>query len=692
MPRLALLLLAGVLGARADDVRDGPLKDLNGFFPLRADTSPETTRAMRTDVAVALGLHPLPTKGPLNAVIHGRIDQGDYTIDKVYFESAPGFFVTGNLYRPKSIQGRIPAVLFAHGHWKDARFLNQPADHVRQEIATGQEVFAEGGKSRFQSLCVQLARMGCLVWQWDSLSDGDSRQFSEAVVHRFAKQRPEMNRPEAWGLYSAPAEARLQSVMGLQTWNNVRSLDFVLSLPEVDPTRVAITGASGGGTQSMILAALDDRLALSFPAVMVSTAMQGGCTCENASLLRLGRGNVDFAALFAPKPQGMTTANDWTKEMATKGFPELQAYYARLGAADQVMLHRDERSPHNYNRAARMAFYEWLNRHFRLGLPSPIVERDYQVLGKAELTVWDAAHPAPAAADPDFERGLLHWFDRDASARLRGDLAAGGPLLATGWRSLARARPSGPVTLLEPSTQWRSTHFEIKGTLRNAHGEEVRVEWLHPVNATGAAVVWLTGAGKAGLRDERRQLLPAVQALIDAGTAVLGADLYLQGGEPVTQTRKVKEPREVAAYTLGYNESLPVQRAHDVRTLRDFLRQPALGAGLPTLGGPVKIAAWGPAAPVAALAGIDLGATPLALDTEGFRFATLADFRHPLFLPGAVKYLDVPGLLAALPHAQPLWIAGEDAGSATPAPGAPRTYFQGAAEAKQAAAVAWLLR
>lgn len=64
-------------------------------------------------------------------------------------------------------------------------------------------------------------------------------------------------------------------MMGLQTWNNLRSLDFVLSLPEVDPTRVAITGASGGGTQTMILAALDDRIALSFPAVMVSTAMQG---------------------------------------------------------------------------------------------------------------------------------------------------------------------------------------------------------------------------------------------------------------------------------------------------------------------------------------------------------------------------------------------------------------------------------
>jgi dienelactone hydrolase len=692
MPRLALLLLVGVSCLRAADVREGPLKDLNGTFPLRADTSPETLRAMRTEVAVALGLHPALPRPPLNPVIHGRIDQGDYTIDKVYFESAPGFYVTGNLYRPKQVVGRIPAVLFAHGHWKDARFLNQPPEYVRQEIATGQEAFVEGGKSRFQSMCVQLARMGCLVWQWDSLSDGDSIQLSETLVHRFATQRPEMNRAEGWGLYSPQAEARLQSVMGLQTWNNLRSLDFVLGLPEVDPARVAVTGASGGGTQTMMLSALDDRVALSFPAVMVSTAMQGGCTCENASLLRIDRGNVDFAALFAPKPQGMTTANDWTKEMAKKGFPELRAYYERLGAGDNVMLHRDEKSPHNYNRAARQAFYGWLNRHFRLGLTEPIVERDYPVLGKAELTVWDAAHPAPRAADPEFERGLLRWFDGAATAALQADLKAGGGAVATGWRTLARPRATGAVTCLEPSTQWRSTHFEIQGVLRDPRGEEVAIEWLQPVDARGDAVIWLDPAGKAGLRDERRQLRPAVQRLLAAGTAVIGADLYRQGDEPGAPTRKVKEKREAAAYTFGYNECLAVQRAHDIRMLRDFLGQADHGAGLPALNGPVKLVAWGWTAPLAAMAALDLPDTPLALDTAGFRFATLTDFRHPMFVPGAVKYLDVPGLLAALPGPRPLWLAGEGRAAAGLPARPTLTTDDGPAAARQERAVDWLLR
>jgi dienelactone hydrolase len=215
----------------------------------------------------------MPARTPLNAVIHGKVDRGDYTVEKVFFESAPGFFVTGNLYRPKNVTGKAPGVLFAHGHWTDARLSESSEAELRREIADGEERFEQGGRSRFQSLCVQLARMGCVVWQWDMLGNSDSQQLSMQLVHGFAKQRPEMNTTENWGLFSPQAEAHLQSIMGLQTWNSIRSLDFLLSLPEVDPDRIAMTGASGGGTQTMLLAAIDPRVTLSFPAVMVSTAM-----------------------------------------------------------------------------------------------------------------------------------------------------------------------------------------------------------------------------------------------------------------------------------------------------------------------------------------------------------------------------------------------------------------------------------
>src|SRR6266700_132530 len=399
-------------GKLPNDIRLEPLKDLDGYFPFAPPASKASwekrAERVRRQVLVSQGLWPMPTKTPLNPVIHGKTDRGEYTVEKVYFESAPGFFVTGNLYRPKNVTGKAPGVLFAHGHWADARLSESTDAELRRELADGEERFEQGGRSRFQSMCVQLARMGCVVWQWDMLGNSDSQQLSMQLVHGFKTQRPEMNTVENWGLFSPQAEAHLQSVM---------------SLPDVDPSRIAITGASGGGTQTMLLAAIDPRVTLSFPAVMVSTAMQGGCTCENASLLRVNTGNIEFAGLFAPKPQGMTCANDWTKEMSTKGFPELKQLYTLLDAPNNVMLKRGEHFPHNYNAVSRSAFYTWLNHHFRLGQKEPVIERDFEPLKREQLTVWDDQHPAPKAADPEFERQLLRQLHDDAQKQLAAEQA-----------------------------------------------------------------------------------------------------------------------------------------------------------------------------------------------------------------------------------------------------------------------------
>ncbi|MFY8229757.1 MAG: acetylxylan esterase, partial [Opitutales bacterium] len=355
-------------------------------------------------------------------------------------------------------------------------------------------------------MCVQLARMGCVVWQIDALSDSDSIQFSPEVIHKFAKQRPEMNRTEGWGLYSTQAEANLQSVMGLQTLNLVRSVDFVLGLPDVDPSRLAVTGSSGGGTQTMLLAAADPRMALSYPVVMVSTAMQGGCTCENASLLRVNSGNVEIAALFAPKPQGMNTANDWTKELATKGFPDLQNLYGLYGKRYFVTLQHGEHFPHNYNAVTRSGFYALLNKHFKLGFEAPIIERDYQPLPKEKLTVWDDAHPAPKAGDPEFERGLLKWLKADAQQQLQAlaQTDEGREQVLRPAIETLIGRPyaqAGAITFPDASTQWRDSHFRTQGRLLNAtYGEEVAVDWLQPTKPTGEVVIWLDDAGKGSAR------------------------------------------------------------------------------------------------------------------------------------------------------------------------------------------------
>src|SRR5260221_9712678 len=162
-------------GKLPDDARLAPLKDLDGYFPFTPPASKaewdKRAEHVRRQILVSQGLWPMPRKTPLHAVLHGRIDRGDYTVEKVFFESVPGFFVTGNLYRPKNIVGKAPGVLFAHGHWADARLTESSDAELRREIADCEERFEQGGRSRVQSLCVQLARMGCVAWQSCSLGN-----------------------------------------------------------------------------------------------------------------------------------------------------------------------------------------------------------------------------------------------------------------------------------------------------------------------------------------------------------------------------------------------------------------------------------------------------------------------------------------------------------------------------------------
>src|SRR5437867_8710039 len=153
-------------GELPDDIRLQPLKDLDGYFPFAPPASQaaweQRAERVRRQILLSQGLWPMPTKTPLNPVIHGKIDRGEYTVEKVYFESAPGFFVTGNLYRPKNVAGKAPGVLFAHGHWADARLSESTDAELRRELADGEERFEQGGRRRFQAMCVLLARMGCV--------------------------------------------------------------------------------------------------------------------------------------------------------------------------------------------------------------------------------------------------------------------------------------------------------------------------------------------------------------------------------------------------------------------------------------------------------------------------------------------------------------------------------------------------
>src|SRR5262245_48425350 len=347
------------------DARLGKPRDLNGYFPFAPPATREAwndrARQVKTQVLVANGLWPLPEKTPLNAVIHGKIERDGYTVEKIYFASMPGHYVSGNLYRPTGkAETKGPGVLCPHGHWANGRFYENNEAAAKKEVESGAEKTMEGARYPLQARCAQLARMGCVVFHYDMIGYADSK----AIAHRT-------------GFTDGEAELRQQSFMGLQTWNSIRSLDFLLSLPDVDSKRIGVTGASGGGTQTFILGAVDDRPAAAFPAVMVSTAMQGGCVCENCSYLRVGTGNIELAGLFAPKPLGMSGADDWTKEIETKGFPELKGLYRLYDAEDRVLAKAFLQFDHNYNQVSREVMYNWFNKHLHLGLPEPVVEKAF---------------------------------------------------------------------------------------------------------------------------------------------------------------------------------------------------------------------------------------------------------------------------------------------------------------------------
>ncbi len=700
-------------GQTPNDVRLGPLKDLNGYFPFTPSPSKEdwTRRAadVRRQVLVANGLWPMPERTPHNAVVHGKIDREGYTVERVYLESYPGHFVTGNLYRPTGKEGKLPAVLCPHGHWADGRFYDAGEAEAKKQIVAGAERFMNGARSPLQARCVQLARMGCIVFHYDMVGRADSQQLSEGLAHGFSKQRPDFDTAENWGFYSTQAELRLQSIMGLQTYNSIRALDWLSELPDVDPARIAVTGASGGGTQTFILVAIDERPAVAFPAVMVSTAMQGGCTCENCSLLRVGTGNIEFAALTAPRPLGMTGADDWTKELATKGLPELKQHYVMLGVPDLVLGKVLPQFGHNYNFVSREVMYQFLNKHLGLKLPEPVIEEDFPLLSVAEMTVWDEAHPKPPSGG-DYERSLVKYMteaaDRQIAALTPSDstsLAKFREVVGGGFDIvIGRRLPASDQLEYEATTEADEADYrQLNSLVRNRPaGEELPVVIFHPANWNKRVVIWIHEAGKDGLFGADGMPTAEVKQLLASGAAVVGVDLLYQGeflkdGQPVTENRRVDNPREFAGYTYGYNPALFAERVHDVLTLISFCSTYAGEKPQVDLLGLGTAGAW--AAAARAQAGEAVGRA--AIDTGGFRFAKVTSARDVNFLPGAVKYGDLPGLLAlGAPGAT--WLAGEapmppglvSAAYTAAGAGGKLQVYTGPAEGTTAEAVKWLAR
>jgi hypothetical protein len=480
------------------------------------------------------------------------------------------------------------------------------------------------------------------------LGYADSVQFPE---HRHGAK--------ARGFVSAEAELNLVSYFGLQTWNSERVLDFISGLPDVDGTRIGCTGASGGGTQTMMITGIDDRIVAAFPCVMVSTAMQGGCTCENAHYLRINQGNIDIAALTAPRPLGMTAADDWTKELETKGFPDLKNLYAMLGVPDRVEAHFNIKFPHNYNAVSRAQMYAFFNRHLKLGLAN-IEERDFRLLSTSELSVWDDKHPKPAGSQvgEPHEVAIVNWFKQQSAKHVEPLLDPKSKADAQKTREMlggalevmiGRKLPEKGASTFAVLSEEDKGDYQIERGNTTFGSETVPATYLYPKKWNRKVVLWLTLKADGSIIQPDGKPGESVEKILHSGYAIASPKLYLLGATRnpnVYASDKRKsggDYEDFSGYQYGYNPTLFAERVGDALTMigqiRDDQKHPAREILVAGVEGAGVIAA-------AATALAPGAVQRLACDTEGLRFAKLENVWDVNFVPGAAKYGDVPAILS----------------------------------------------
>ncbi len=496
---------------------------------------------LREHLLVVLGLWPLPERPPLRAHVVNRLEYDDYVIENVYFESWPGFYCTGNLYRPRHISSPVPAILNPHGHWPRGRLEHQPLGSIRAR-------------------CITFARMGMVAFAYDMVGYNDSLQVPR---HRFASLRGSL-----WGW----------TPLAIQTWNSIRAIDYLQSLADVDPERIGCTGASGGGTQTFMVTAVDPRIKVAAPVNMVSAHFQGGCVCENSPGLRTETYNVEIAALAAPRPLLLVSATgDWTANTPYVEYPAVRSIYRLYGAEDHVAYVQQD-APHNYNATSREHVYRWFARWFlgdeRLGVNA---ERDLVVEPDERMRVFPTGElPAGAKTGQvlaqDFQQRVLARLDAllptsvEALAHLRavtttrlahildvsvpraGDVLAdiGDPIVGDGWEE-------------RPITLGRAGAFDlVVGSLYTPVGKE----------ADGLALL-LHSVGRVGLQDLYSGPGDLADALLDSGYRVLALDLFGTGKLPAGAAQR----QEQDFFWLTFNRPILGARVQDILTALGFLEQ-----------------------------------------------------------------------------------------------------------------------
>jgi hypothetical protein len=270
----------------------------------------------------ALNLSPLPEKPNSPVILTPVRKYADYTVQNFAIETLPGVYVAGSIYKPLKIKGKCPVMLNPNGHFGDGRYR---ADQ--------------------QLRCAMQARMGMISASWDLFAWGESLLQFDGSMHR------------------------MSAANTIQTLNAIRILDYLLSLKEADSSRVGITGGSGGGSMTMMLAAIDPRITLSIPVVMLSSYFSGGCPCESGMPAHLCGGrtnNAEIASMFAPRPQLiLSDGKDWTADVPHLEFPFMQKIYHWYDADNCLENNHFADEGHDYGPSKRQASYRFIAKHFK---------------------------------------------------------------------------------------------------------------------------------------------------------------------------------------------------------------------------------------------------------------------------------------------------------------------------------------
>jgi hypothetical protein len=332
---------------------------------------------LRREVRERLGIDTLLKQRAAGKPMLSKVRRFDgYTVQNIALETLPGLYVCGSIYTPAG-KGKHALILCPNGHFADGRYRTDQ----QQRMAT-------------------LARMGAVCVDYDLFGWGESALQVGSAAHR------------------SSAAHVMQAVNGLSL------LDYLLTRRDIDPERVGVNGGSGGGSQVVLLTALDERFTAAAPVVSLASHFDGGCPCESGlpvSLACGGTNNAELMAMFAPRPLLVVSdGKDWTASVPTLEYPYLQRIYGFYGAADKVTNVHLPDEGHDFGPNKRNAVYAFFASAFGLDR-KPEDESRVTIEPQAALLSFGAnGELLPAHAVRKFD-ALSAWFDKELYARLTSD-------------------------------------------------------------------------------------------------------------------------------------------------------------------------------------------------------------------------------------------------------------------------------